>query len=193
MINFLTSLFLESTWKLGLFSFLLFAIVLLLRPRLESQTLRRRLLPVTILFIMVLFAVQTLVVTQRERILDRLDAFIQAVETPNSNVLAASIASNYASEGLDRDSFLRALDHWLRTIDVYDTRYRRRDVVVDGDRAEMTLGVSATVKRDGSTGESHVGRWRIEWTRTNDEWRISAIRIEMIDTMPIEQMRPYLP
>jgi SnoaL-like domain len=193
MMNFLSRLFLESAWQLGVFSFLLFAAVLLIRSRLESQALRRRLLPFTFLLIAVLFIIQTIVVTERERILDRLDLFVQAIETPSPGALAAIIAANYESEGMDRAAFLDALDRWLAHIDVYDTRYRRRDVDIHGDTAQMTLGAGATVHRDGGAGEMHVGRWRIDWVREQDEWRIRAIRVELIDAMPIEQMRPYLP
>lgn len=187
------SLFFESPIKLGIFSFLLFAVVLLARTRMQSPAWRNRSLPITLLVILLLFVVQKVVVTQRERVLDRLDAFVQAIETPNATAQSNLIASDYQSEGYDKSEFLDALDRWLKRIDVYDTRYRRRDVDVSGDTAEMTLGAMATVVRNGSTGQTHFGTWHITWVRENGEWRILAIQVEVIDGRPVKQLRPYLP
>ncbi|MCB9853262.1 MAG: nuclear transport factor 2 family protein [Phycisphaerales bacterium] len=192
-MDFLSSLFLETPWQLGIFSFLLFAFVLLYRKRMQSEAWRRRSLPLALMVIVDLFVLQTAVVTERERILDRLDQFVAAIEAPNGAALAGLIATDYASEGFDRDAFIEALDRWLAQIDVHDTRYRRRDVDVDGATAEMTLGASATVHRNGGTGEQHWGRWKISWVKETGEWRIRAIRIEMLDAMDVDQMRSYLP
>lgn len=192
-MGFLSSLFLESPWQLGIFSFLLFAVVLLSRKRIQSEAWRRRALPLALFVIVVLFILQSAIVTERERILDRLDQFVGAIETPNATTLAGLIASDYDSEGFDRDEFIAALDRWLAQIDVHDTRYRRRDVDVQGSTAEMTLGASATVHRNGGTGEQHWGRWKIDWVKEDVEWRIRAIRIEMLDTLNVDQMRSYLP
>lgn len=192
-MDFLTSLFFESPVKLGIFSFVLFAVVLLARTRMRSEAWRSRSLPITLLVIVLLFTLQMAIETRRERVLARLDAFVQAIETPNPTAMKNLIASTYDSEGFDKAAFLEALDRWLEQIDVFDARYRRRDVEVHGDTADMTLGATATVVRNGGTGESHWGRWKIKWVEELGEWRIQSIRVEMIDAIPIEQMRPHLP
>lgn len=192
-MEFLKNLFFESPVKLGIFSFLLFAIVLFARQRMQSPAWRGRILPLTLFLILSLFVVQAWVVTERERILDRLDKFVGAIEMPNRTILASLIASGYDAEGLDKNGFLDALDNWLKRIDVYDSFYRRRDVDIHGDLANMTLGAGATVIRNGGTGESHWGVWEFDWVKENGEWRIRAIRIEMIDGMPVDRMRPLLP
>ncbi|MCA9255083.1 MAG: hypothetical protein KDA33_05570 [Phycisphaerales bacterium] len=192
-MDFLSIVFLESPWRLAIFSFLLFAVVLLTRMRVRSERWRRLSLPLTLLLIVAMFVIQKVVVTQRERILQRLDDFVAALEAPDSDALADVISLNYDSEGFDRDGFLDALERWLNQIDVHDTRYRRRDVTVNGHNAELILGAMATVHHNGGTGEDHWGRWRMGWVEEGGKWRIRSIRIEMLDAMEINQMRNHLP
>jgi hypothetical protein len=71
---------------------------------------------------------------------------------------------------------------------IYDTRYRRRDVVVNGTLADMVLGARATVSVDGGVGQMHWGRWRLQWTRDGDAWKIVDLRPEMIDGMEFSSL-----
>lgn len=193
MIDFLSRLFLESPWRLGVFSFLLFGAVLFARLRFESQRARDWALPGTLLLILLLFVLQTAIETDREEVLARLDGFVTAIEAPDIAALGEFIADDYAAEEFDRAAFLEALAHWLTVIDVEATRYRRRDVTVTGDTAVLQLGAMATVRRNHGAAETHFGAWTIEWTRTGGLWRIQAIQMEMIDGQPISRMRPHLP
>ncbi|HPF39152.1 MAG TPA: hypothetical protein P5081_02560 [Phycisphaerae bacterium] len=192
-MDFISGIFLESPWRLAIVSFLLFAVVLLTRMRVASERWRRWSLPMTLLLIVAMFVTQSVVVTQRERILQRLDEFVAALEAPDTDAIADMISLNYDSEGFDRDEFLGALERWLKQIDVHDTRCRRRDVTVDGHNAELILGAMATVHRNGGTGQDHWGRWRMGWVEEGGTWRIRSIRIEMFDAMEISQMRGFLP
>lgn len=192
MTDFLTSLFLESPWRLGIFSFLLFAVVLFARLRIESQRVRDWSLPATLLAIVLLFIIQSAVETDRERIIARLSGFVAAIEKPDIDALGGYISMSYDAEDLDRDEFLESLESWLKHIDIQGTRYRRRDVTIDGVAAELKLGAMATVFRNGSTGETHFGTWTIDWALESGEWKIRSIQIEMIDGQPISDMRRQL-
>jgi len=191
-MSFLQTLFFESRLYLGIFSFILFAAVLLLRPRFESESFRKRSLPIVMLAIIGLFILQKLVMTQRETILLRLDQFVNAIVDPNPLMLAELVHDRYDAEDLNRQGFLDSLDRWMERFDVYDVRYRKRAVSVDGATAELELGVMATVQIDKQAGQTHFGTWIIDWRQDGDAWRIVSIRPIQIDGQPIAQMRPYL-
>ncbi len=177
---FLQRLFFESPIYLGIGSFLLFGVALLVR-RARRETLGRWIAPATVGLIVLLFVVQRFVVTQREHILEATDRFIAAVENRNTPALRAIISENYESEGMDAEAIIAYIDGSLERLTIYDTRAHRRDVTVNGNRAEMLLAARATVRMGGEVGQMHWGSWRLGWSRDGDAWRINSIRPIMID------------
>ncbi len=187
-MDFLTRLFLESPIRLGVFSFVAFAIVLLVRRR-PSEIAVRWALPVTLVAMPLLFAIQHLIVTPREAVCAAMDSFIAAVEARDPGGLAAGLSEAYDCEGMDQRAMLDFIDARLAVMRVYDTRIGSRDVEMEGDRAEMDLLVSATVSIQGGIGDRHVGRWTIQWVREAGGWKITAITPRMIDMMQIGSLR----
>jgi hypothetical protein len=187
-MDLLTHVFLESPFWLGGFCFGLFAFVLLARPRWGRRGAAYA-LPLTLLVIALLFIVQRLVVTQREHIRQRLDVFINAIERQDSSTIRHIISDAYQSEGMNRDVVHSYIDGRLQHLRVYDTRVPGPDVEIDGDNAEMELVASATVSVEGGVGDRHLGRWRIQWTRDGDDWKITSIQPRMIDMVRIESLR----
>jgi hypothetical protein len=61
-------------------------------------------------------------------------------------------------------------------------------VSVDGDQAAMTLSAMATVRVRGGVGAFHTGRWHLDWLRESDGWKISAIKPEIVDTIPFDTL-----
>ncbi|MFH1417880.1 MAG: nuclear transport factor 2 family protein [Planctomycetota bacterium] len=187
-MSFLQRLFFESPLWMGVFSFLLFAIVLFARRRMSGRASRLA-LPVVLLCIVMLFAVQGLVETEREAIYQVLDSFVKAIAEENLAGIAETIGRGYESETLDRDDIVQFIASRLDSLDIYDTRLRRRDVTIQGNRAKMVLGAIATVRVGSGAGMYHTGRWRIGWARESGEWRIVSLRPEMIDTMAFDSLR----
>lgn len=179
-MDFVQKLFFESPIYLGIFSFVLFGVSLLVR-RARRETLGRWIAPATVGLIVLLFVSQSLVVTQREQILGAADRFISAVENRNTAALRAIISETYESEGMDAAAIIAYIDGALERISIYDTRTHRRDVTVDGNRAEMLLAARATVRIGGDVGQMHWGSWRLGWAREGSAWRITSIRPIMID------------
>lgn len=177
---FLQRLFFESPIYLGIASFLLFGLALLVR-RARRETLGRWIAPATVGLIVLLFVLQSFVVTQREHILAATDQFIAAVENRNISALRAIISESYESEGMDAAAIIAYIDDALERLSIYDTRTHRRDVTVDRNRAEMLLAARATVRIGGDVGQMHWGSWRLGWSRDRDAWRITSIRPIMID------------
>ncbi len=187
-MDFLTSLFFESLLLLGLFSFVLFAGVLLGRRYLESDVIRRRSIPMALGLIATLFIVQSLVVTQRERVRAQLGAFVGAFVAEDAAAAGAIISQNFDSEGMDREDILQHLRGWFEMIDVRDPRYSRRDITIDGTGATLHLAVSATVSIRGDTGQTHFGVWMIDWRLEDGAWRITGLRPVSINMQPITSL-----
>jgi len=193
-MNFLKFVLLESPVWLGGVCFCLFAIVLLMRPRMEEAA-RARSLPILVAVIVGLFLLQSLVETDRERILAQLDSFVAAVVAEDRAAIERLIDDDYDSDGMNREDFGAFMAEALERVDIYDTRLRRRDVLVEADRATLDLGAMATVRIKGGTGEFHQGRWRLAW-RLRDAWRITALTPVEIDTIPfksLQQVRGQIP
>jgi hypothetical protein len=187
-MDFLTHVFLESAPWLGGFCFCLFSFVVLARRR-WSERAAAYALPLTLLIVAVLFLVQWLVVTQREQIWASLDAFIRAVERQDDARIRGALSDAYQGEGMDREAILSFIVERLRRLRVYDSRVSNREVDIDGDRAALELVAGATVSVDGGVGQWHMGRWRIQWSREGDDWKITSIRPRMMDRVPIESLR----
>ncbi len=186
-MDFLTSTFLESPARLCVFCFLALAAMLFIRRRMEGSA-RHRILPIGLLAMAVLFGLQSLVETDRERIDHTLREFIRAVEKKDTAAIAQAVSADYDGEGLARDDVLRLINGRLARMRIYDTSLSPT-IRVDGDTARMGLGARATVSIDGGVGEFHVGSWRLDWRREAGAWRITALRPERIDGIEITCLR----
>lgn len=187
---------LESPFWLGAACFVLFAAVLLLRRRFESDRARAWAIPAVLLLAAALFVLQWAVTTDREAILDAMDAFADAVAARDHDAIALHIDDAYDGEGMDRGRFLEWLRDALTQTEVYDARFLRRDVSVVGDEAALSLRAVATVRIRGGVGETHFGDWELRWRRGPDGWRIARIRPRMIDNVNIDSLgalRGHLP
>lgn len=183
----LRAILFESPVGLGVVCFVLFAAVLLARTRLEGRN-RAIALPGVLLLTVILFVMQWVVVTERERILAALDRFVSGITLEDRSIWSDAIADGYRSGGMDRGEVVDAIDGSLQRIDIYDTRLRRREVTITGDRAEMILGAIATVAPAGQPGGIHTARWRIGWVRDAGQWKIDSIAPIRIDTMPFDAL-----
>lgn len=187
-MDFIQTLLFESPWRLGGFSFLVFAVVLFWRRRWTGSAARHA-LPATLAGIIVLFLLQWLVTTQREAVRETMERFVAAVERKDAVGLQSVFSAAYDSEEMDREAITRAIDAYLGYLTIRDTRLRRMDVTINGERARMDLSALATVSIRGAIGEFHTGLWQIDWVREGDEWRITALRPVMIDTLEVRSMR----
>lgn len=187
-MEFLQLVLLESPVRLAILCFLLLAAILLLRRRWTGSA-RRYSLPILLACIITLFVIQRIIVTQRERILIACDGFVEAISREDPGRIAAAIGEGFETEGFDRAAILDYLKSALEGVDVFDTRFRRRDVTVTGNRAEMLLAATATVRIRGGAGEYHTCRWRLGWALERGEWKIAALRPEMIDTVPVDSLQ----
>jgi ketosteroid isomerase-like protein len=178
----------ESPLWLGVVAFIGFAIVLLSR-RWWPERAARYALPMTLAAVVLLFVVQKLVTTERERILQTVAELVRSVEERDIAGLRRAFSVDYDADGMDADAVVEHIRSILQSVAVRDTRLNQQDVTIDGDRAEMTLGARATVSIHGGVGEFHWGRWRLTWQREPDGWKITSLRPEELDNVPIRSLR----
>ena len=178
----------ESPLWLGVVAFIGFATVLLSR-RWWPERAARHALPVTLAVVVLLFVVQKLVTTERERILQAVAELVRSVEQRDIAGLRATFSRAYDADGQDADAVVEHIRSILQSVAVRDTRLNQQDVTIDGDRAEMTLGARATVSIRGEVGEFHWGRWRLTWQREPGGWKITSLRPEELDNVPIRSLR----
>ena len=188
-MSFISRVLFESTLSLAVLSFLLLAIILLARTRWESVAARRYALPITLGVIVLLFVAQSLVVTERERILSALDVFIKAVESENIAAIRTAISDDYEMENMTADDFVAYTARFLEAWNIRDVRYRRRDVVVEGRTATMILGLTATAGQKKQVGQTHVGVWKLGGVRENASWKIVSVKPKMIDGQRLDSYK----
>lgn len=188
-MDFLSRVLFESPLWLGLFCFAAFAMVLFARQRIESAVAKRRAIPMTLAGAAILFLIQILVTTERERIIEQMDGFVTAIIRENPVEAGACISPNYHGDGAGRDEFVASLADWFDLIDVRDPRFTQRSVQVDGDAASMTLAGAATVSIRKETGATHFAVWRIDWRRENEFWKITRIQPVSVDMVPVSSLR----
>src|SRR5262245_2228861 len=120
-MDFVQGILFESPMWLGVSCFVLFAIVLLMRPRMEGWK-RALMLPGVLVVTVLLFVTQWAVQTERERILLALDRFVQGIESKDAAAWSGMIRQGYDSEGLDHDGMVAFLKGAFEVADIYDTR-----------------------------------------------------------------------
>jgi hypothetical protein len=182
----LSRLFFESPLQLAVLSLGLLLGGYLLWLRMEPPG-RRRVMPVTLGVIVLLFLMQRMVVTTREEIRDALAAFVQAVERKDPQDAAMFLSPTFASDDLDREAMTDFIRRALEHVDVYDTRYGRRDITLAGDTATMDLVATATVRVAGLPRRV-TGQWRIGWVREPAGWRITALQPMAIDDVGVSSL-----
>jgi hypothetical protein len=194
MRDFLTSVFLESPLRLGILSFLLLATALLLRRRATERTLPY-ILPGALALVLLLFIIQSLVVTDREQIISALGDFVGAVESRDAPRMASHIDDAFDADGLSKAALLNLINDKLAVIRIYDTSLSP-EIRAEGDTAEMILGARATVSLNGGVGEFHAGTWSLRWTRHSRGWAIIDLRPVRLDTIEIggwRELRSLVP
>jgi hypothetical protein len=194
-MDFFQKLFLESPIRLGVFSLILLAVALYARRR-YIETFGKHLVTAAVGLIAALFALQYLVVTDREEIVQALDDFVAAIEVDDSARIDAAISEEYDSEGLGEQDILGFIERTMRRMKIYDTRFHRRDVEVENERGGMIIAARATVSIEGGVGEMHFGSWRIDWLREGGAWRIIAIvpiKLDAHDVAGMKGLRGIVP
>jgi hypothetical protein len=170
----LARLFLESRLQLAFLSLVLAGVAYAAWLRAEGER-RRRVWPATLALIALLFVIQELVETDRERIGSALDKVIEAIGRRDEAGVLAHVATDFRNEAMDRPGFERYLHDALRNVEVYDVRLGGRSFAIDEQKAQMTFTATATVRIQGTPARVS-SCWVLQWVREASGWEIAGIR-----------------
>ncbi len=143
----------------------------------SSDNSKAKWILVPILLGVVVFVVERLVETDREKILKATDAIAEDVRSGKLDVLESMMFRNFMGEfqgrELDKKEALELARHSMETHGVTDIEIRRADVdiVEEGRKASMILVTRMRISYLGPQG-SLLLRWPIIWEKIDGEWMI---------------------
>ena len=166
-------------------------VVLWVWARWRTRCTRNAVLAGLVLSILLLI-VQTVVVTDRERIITLCNSLAAAVENGKIATVAEHLAPDFRSDGVDRDRLLAELTRLLTRVHVEETQLSNfRVSFADGQtRAEFdaTCRVMAGGYVEGGVGTS----WRLTLRRTNETWQVLAIELVPTPFFPFRTLADAL-
>jgi hypothetical protein len=122
-----------------------------------------------------LFTTQALVVTARERIAVLLTDIEKDIVRSRTSALAAALAPDFETAGMDRDTFLAYVRRQMDKVAVRSVERQSLRVEHSDDRLVVTADYLADVTVQGYARELPT-RWSLTFVRTADGWRIVNIR-----------------
>jgi hypothetical protein len=141
----------------------------------------------------VLLVVQALVVTQREWAARMLDPIEKDLVASRTAALAATLAPDFETGGLDGDRFVAFVRRELQSTKMrWLDRWGLQLQESAADRFVVTTNYSADVTTGGYSG-SIPSTWSITFVRTAAGWKIACIRplhIAGVDTPTWEDLDP---
>lgn len=176
-MDWLRALFFESPLLLAAVAFLpLFFLLVYWR-----RTLRPAPLLVALGATAAILIAQIVVVTNREqaaRILDRVERDLLRASVVE---LTGALSSDFVGMGAPRPEFVSFATAQIERVRIIELDRKRLDVVESGSRRFVAIvGYWAEVQLRDYNGPLR-SRWRIEFSRADDGWRISRIDAEEIE------------
>lgn len=153
------------------------------------RSLNPRPLLVGLALAVVLFVVQAVVVTDRERARLVMRPIELGLMNHDVAPLEAALAPAFAAGPRDRTAFIDYVQHQLQRLDLRTVRLRR--VVIDKStrgRFVATLFYTADIRGEDFDG-TLTSLWRITFEQTDDGWKISGIEPLRIGMTPIANWR----
>lgn len=182
-MSLLTALLFESRTAFWIFSALALGAAYAVWLRSEPSR-RRRVFPIAIGVCAGLFALQSLVTTERERLRIAIDDTVAAVQDRNLAGVMERIAGDFSADGMDRAEFERYVKAAFQRTEISDTRIGGGVTEIDGDAATTEFTATATVRME--LGVQRLGsEWEVKWVREPDGWKIVAIRPESVAGMKV--------
>jgi hypothetical protein len=186
-MTFLNALLFES--RVAFYVFAALAMGTAYAVWLRTEPARRRwIFPAAIGGCIGLFALQTLVTTERERLALTIDETVAAVQARDLAGVMAKVANNFESDGMDRAAFEQYVRSAFQRTEISDTRISGVDVEIDGDEGRTTFTAAATVRLE--TGVQRLGsQWEVSWVRGADGWKMVRVRPQSVAGMQVNGLR----
>jgi len=175
-VDFLRSLLFESPTKLAsLCAFV--CLVLLVLWRRTGTAGRRRAFLGALAASLVLLALQAVVVTDHERIVQLLSALADAAERADLGAIEPSIDDSYRDNYGDRAALLARIRDRLTRYTIRNVSLSAFEVTVDGDEATAGFRVVADMNDRDSAFPATPSRWEVGLIRRGGVWRVRSVRL----------------
>lgn len=181
--SFMVRFFLEDVWKLAIcWGALQFLLVCL-----WSWTRARRIAVANwalLALLPVLSGVSVFVETPAEQIIATCRRVARAVDDGDMQTIAAHVSANFQAGDFDRDAFLKRMEKALTRVRVDRPRLRAFEVSVSSQSvAEAVFRASCRIRTAEFTRNSVPSKWRIQFHREGDAWRMTKI-----ESLPVPPM-----
>lgn len=158
----------------------------------QRTTLAKRIVWSGFAALPLLMVVSTIVVTQREEVINLCRRLARAVEQADVAAIAHHIAPDFAAAGYDRDAFLDRLDQRLHQVRVQRPRLSSFDVTAADGATIVTFTAAAGVRAPDVPYQYLLTRWRIHLRRAPDTWHITRLEPVPTPTFPIRDLRQFV-
>lgn len=174
MIDFLTTVLFESfTW---LFFFCLVAMAMALATHRRRMTARtRRGLLVTGLVCVLLLIMQRLVVTDRERLEQAVEAMAKAVDQGDVGGIGEYVADNMQWRSGGRQQFIEDVTNRLISTNIDAARISQFEAKVEGDSATVTFMAVCDIRDPQATQANVPSHWKLHFVRSAGRWLLDQV------------------
>ena len=122
-----------------------------------------------------LLVIQTLVVTDRERIITICREMACAIEDGDVDGVGKHVAQTFAADSIDREALLASLTRILTQVCVEDPRLTRFEVTVDGARGGADFHARCRLVTPDAIEFARPTRWRLTFERVDGRWQVVEI------------------
>lgn len=174
MIDFLSSLFFESVLLLIIFVVVVMAIALGIdRQRMTAAS--RRGVWLTAIACALLFVVQFLVKTDRERIQATVAEMARAIDEGDVATLGEHLDQDFQDRGLDKSEWLADIRQRLQRWRIDEAKVGGFNTKVEGDNATVAFGASCDWRGGEQAQQSVNSTWRLAFVRRSDGWKLQKV------------------
>lgn len=178
-------LFEDPFWLYGFL--LVAAVVLALRWRRTRDRRHARWILLPVGLAVLVFALSTLVVTDREKIQGATREIIAHVQSRRADSIEAFLDEDFRAslhgEGLDRAQAMKKLRQALSQGSVGEVEIKENEVEVKGPEANQRL--LTLIELRGGLGQGRLPvLWQIHWVRVGGRWRIHEVAEPRIGITP---------
>ncbi len=123
----------------------------------------------------ILMTISMMAVTDREKIVEHLNALALAVEHANIDEIALHFAEDFEARGYDREGMLKRIDTRLAQYPASHVRISQVKISFDGDEATVEFRGSANIQAPEIPYQYGTALWHSKWRRTKNSWLMTSL------------------
>ncbi len=174
LVHSLETILFESPVLLAIFVAIAVAVALAVHRRRQTSGSQRGLW-ITLAVCVVLFVVQALVQTDRERIQATLAAIATAIDNGDIAGVGAHLDAGFQDHGLNKDEWLAELRQRLQRWQIDEAKIGSCTVETNGDTAVASFRATCDWRSGEQSQSSVLSSWKLQLVRNGDEWKLCRV------------------